>query len=143
MTTSQNDNTHQAASTTPSHRFEGNLSRSDVLAERHLPLDDINEVGKIILYFNPRMKKLTGLGTLVTGPSHEAIEKDCFAGEDERGGLIPVSGEMFELMDNFVHAFCGLVYSANVKVMAHPLAGASIERGVEVEIRWGHGKQRG
>jgi hypothetical protein len=31
----------------------------------------------------------------------------------------------------------------NVKVMAHPLAGANVDRGVEVEIQWKHGKQRG
>jgi len=31
----------------------------------------------------------------------------------------------------------------NVKVMAHPLAGANVDRGVEVEIRWGQQKQRG
>jgi hypothetical protein len=30
-----------------------------------------------------------------------------------------------------------------VKVMAHPLAGANIDRGVEVEIRWKHRKQGG
>jgi hypothetical protein len=28
-------------------------------------------------------------------------------------------------------------------VMAHPLARANADRGVEVEIRWEHGKQRG
>ena len=32
---------------------------------------------------------------------------------------------------------------ANVKVMAHPLAGANAERGVEVEITVKHRKQRG
>jgi len=32
---------------------------------------------------------------------------------------------------------------ANVKVMAHPLAGANVDRGVRVEIRWKHRKQRG
>jgi len=31
----------------------------------------------------------------------------------------------------------------NVKVMAHPLAGANVDRGDEVEIRWKHGKLRG
>jgi hypothetical protein len=31
----------------------------------------------------------------------------------------------------------------NVKVMAHPLARANVDRGVKVEIRWKHGKQRG
>jgi hypothetical protein len=31
----------------------------------------------------------------------------------------------------------------NVKVMAHPLAGANVDRGVRVEIRWKHRKQRG
>jgi hypothetical protein len=31
----------------------------------------------------------------------------------------------------------------NVKVMAHPLAGANVDRGVRVEIRWSHRKQRG
>ena len=31
----------------------------------------------------------------------------------------------------------------DVKVMAHPLAGANVDRGVEVEVRWKHGKQRG
>jgi hypothetical protein len=33
--------------------------------------------------------------------------------------------------------------SANAIVMAHPLAGAYVDRGVGVEIRWKHGKQRG
>jgi hypothetical protein len=33
--------------------------------------------------------------------------------------------------------------SPNVKVMAHPLAGANVDRGVRVEIRWKHRKQRG
>jgi hypothetical protein len=31
----------------------------------------------------------------------------------------------------------------NVKVMAHPLAGANVDRGVDVEIRQEHRKQRG
>ncbi len=31
----------------------------------------------------------------------------------------------------------------NVKVMAHPLAGANVDRGVRVEIRCKHRKQRG
>jgi hypothetical protein len=31
----------------------------------------------------------------------------------------------------------------NVKVMAHPLAGANVDRGVRVEIRWKHRQQRG
>jgi hypothetical protein len=31
----------------------------------------------------------------------------------------------------------------NVKVMAHPLAGANVDRGVGVEVRWKHRKQRG
>jgi hypothetical protein len=31
----------------------------------------------------------------------------------------------------------------NVKVMAHPLAGVNVDRGVRVEIRWKHHKQRG
>lgn len=31
----------------------------------------------------------------------------------------------------------------NVKVMATLLAGANVDRGVEVEIKWKHGKQRG
>jgi len=35
------------------------------------------------------------------------------------------------------------IFSANVKVMAHPLAGANVDRGVKVEITWDHGKQRG
>jgi hypothetical protein len=30
-----------------------------------------------------------------------------------------------------------------VKVMAHPLAGANVDRGVKVEMGWKHGKQRG
>ena len=32
---------------------------------------------------------------------------------------------------------------ANVRVMATPLARASVDRGVEVEISWEHGEQRG
>jgi uncharacterized protein YqfA (UPF0365 family) len=35
------------------------------------------------------------------------------------------------------------IYLHNVKVMAHPLAGANVDRGVEVEIRWKHRKQKG
>jgi hypothetical protein len=35
------------------------------------------------------------------------------------------------------------IFKANVKLMAHPLAGANIDRGVRVEIRWKHHKQRG
>jgi hypothetical protein len=38
----------------------------------------------------------------------------------------------------------GILHSqTNVKVMAHPLAGASAERRVDVELSWAHGKQRG
>jgi hypothetical protein len=36
-----------------------------------------------------------------------------------------------------------LLHAANVKVMAHPLAGANVDRGVRVEIRCKHRKQRG
>ena len=35
------------------------------------------------------------------------------------------------------------IFSTNVKVMAHPLASANVDRGVEIEIRCEHGKQRG
>jgi hypothetical protein len=35
------------------------------------------------------------------------------------------------------------IFLQNVKVMAHPLARANADRGVKVEIRWEHGKQRG
>ena len=48
-----------------------------------------------------------------------------------------------ELVARFVDAVGNEYLSDNVKVMAHPLAGANVDRGVRVEIRWKHGKQRG
>lgn len=39
--------------------------------------------------------------------------------------------------------FLKFMYLPNVKVMAHPLAGANVDREVRVEIRWKHRKQRG
>jgi hypothetical protein len=50
-----------------------------------------------------------------------------------------VSGRLFRQRPD-VRVF---ILQANVKVMAHPLAGANVERGVRVEIRWKHRKQRG
>ncbi len=40
----------------------------------------------------------------------------------------------------WANTVCDENSSANVKVMAHPLAGANLDRGVEVEIRWKQGK---
>ena len=112
-----------------SDTLEGSTPGAEVFTEIPTTFDNLNEVGKIVLYYSPRMKKLTGLGTLVTGPSYESVEKDCLAGEDQRGGLIPLSGEMFELMSNFIHDFCMLVSSANVRdhrwvAVARPMAGS-------------------
>jgi hypothetical protein len=43
---------------------------------------------------------------------------------------------------SFVNCF-NRRFSSNVKVMATPLAGASVDRGVKVEIMWEHRQQRG
>jgi len=40
--------------------------------------------------------------------------------------------------ENLIEAIRAKMDSANVKVMAHPLAGANVDRGVSVEIGWKH-----
>jgi hypothetical protein len=44
---------------------------------------------------------------------------------------------------NRIHAGFGEFSYPNVKAMAPPLAGANVERGVEVVVTGKHGKQRG
>jgi hypothetical protein len=49
----------------------------------------------------------------------------------------------YEPVTQYVFANVCHKFLQNVKVMAHPLAGANVDRGVSVEITWKHGKQRG
>jgi hypothetical protein len=47
------------------------------------------------------------------------------------------------IIENMPMAGMAFISLENVKVMAHSLAGANVERGVEVETWWAHRKQRG
>jgi hypothetical protein len=74
------------------------------------------------------------------GAAREAERAD--SGAEEVGESV-VRGPWFDYASLRLSASRIVVRLAEWRAMATPLAGASVERGVEVELTWKHGEQRG